>query len=804
MKLVPNEKPQISVKHPLAIIGEAPGADEEQHGRVFIGASGNILNQALNAAGILRSTCYLGNVTQVRPPGNNITRFKWSGWQIQEGLKVLRSEIQEMDPHLVVLLGATALRAAGEVRSVNNLRGTLFECRDLNSPFYGRKCLATFHPASVLRQYSQMPLFVFDLKRAAEEKDSKILNLPEPVFDLDLLPETICERLDSWPSDKPAAIDIEGGVNEEEHGGITCMSVAESAHYAFIIDFKNMGDDKRPMIWNALDRFLRRPDIPKIAQGSSYEYFCIGWKWRIPICNLKHDTMLSGWELYPELPKALGTQASIWTRRPFYKDERKVQDDRTHHIYCCKDTTTTYEIWERHQEALAEKPEALRHYEFNMSLMPQIAYVQMRGFRYDKEAAKEERNAIGVEQDELQTRIDLFNKEPLNCNSPKQLQHTLYKRMGFEPQYKLEGGRKTNKLTTDNVALLKLLKKYDSDLVYSILKWKHLDGIRKQLDIKLDRDGRIRSSYNPVGTETGRYTCYASNTGCGYNLQTTTKRLRRLFITDEGKFMFQVDLSGADGWTVAAHAAELGDARMLEDLQFGIKPARVICALYLAETESQRREIAQMSSSQLASYLQSTDIPTWLYAAAKAVQHGSSYGMGKITMSNNILRQSWKSSGEPVYVAPKDCVHLQELFFMRYIGVRRWQTWVKMQLESKGEITAASGHTRRFFGRRTDNATLQAAYSQEPQANTTYATALAAKALWYDPENRKGNGLIIEPLHQVHDSIIGQFPKDKLQWAKDKLRSYFNNPLTIANQELIIPYEGEIGLYWGDDSQGTI
>jgi len=178
--------------------------------------------------------------------------------------------------------------------------------------------------------------------------------------------------------------------------------------------------------------------------------------------------------------------------------------------------------------------------------------------------------------------------------------------------------------------------------------------------------------------------------------------------------------------------------------------------------------------------------------------------MGKITMSNNILRRSWKDSGEPVYVAPKDCELLQQLFFSRYLGVRRWQSWVKLKLETEGRLTAASGHTRRFFGRRSDNATLQAAYSQEPQANTTYATTLAALALWSDPENRQNQKLIVEPLHQVHDALIGQFPKDRKQWAIEKLRTWFDNTLTIANQQLVIPYEGECGLYWGDDSEGTI
>ena len=77
--------------------------------------------------------------------------------------------------------------------------------------------------------------------------------------------------------------------------------------------------------------------------------------------------------------------------------------------------------------------------------------------------------------------------------------------------------------------------------------------------------------------------------------------------------------------------------------------------------------------------------------------------------------------------------------------------------------------------------------------------------LVYDPENRDERGrYIIEPLHQVHDAVIGQFPIDKLDWATAKLKTYFNNPMTIAGKTLVIPYEGEYGSYWGDNSGGSL
>tara|TARA_R110002110_G_scaffold246863_1_gene463274 strand:- start:256 stop:660 length:405 start_codon:yes stop_codon:yes gene_type:complete len=128
-----------------------------------------------------------------------------------------------------------------------------------------------------------------------------------------------------------------------------------------------------------------------------------------------------------------------------------------------------------------------------------------------------------------------------------------------------------------------------------------------------------------------------------------------------------------------------------------------------------------------------------------------------------------------------------------------WQNWIKKQIMETQQLPCASGHIRRFFGRKTDNKTYQSALSHEPQANTTYATNLAMLKLWEDPENRLPDGsLIIQPLHQVHDAICVQWPEGHTDWAVRKVYQYFNNTLEIAGQEIKIPFEGECGRSWGE------
>ena len=151
---------------------------------------------------------------------------------------------------------------------------------------------------------------------------------------------------------------------------------------------------------------------------------------------------------------------------------------------------------------------------------------------------------------------------------------------------------------------------------------------------------------------------------------------------------------------------------------------------------------------------------------------------------------------------------------MRYPGLTRWHNFIQSQIQQKPFLTCASGQTRQFFGRPKEILTKAVAY--EPQANTTYATNLAMSRLWNDEDNRiqspvgralpnqtrnmraSNMQLRIMPLHQVHDALVGQFPCPDLVWSIGKIKSYFDNAITIAGQKITIPFEGGYGRSWGE------
>lgn len=801
---VPNEFPKTNRPVRVALIGEAPGHEEEVHGRPFIGSSGHLLDNILASVDLLRGSCYVGNVCQIRPPGNEISRFDWNGPEIQDGLRQLKEDLQEWRPNIVVLLGNSALRAAGRGDDkVSDYRGSLFQCTDPASPFFGMKCLPAYHPAYVLRVWGEtMPLFQHDMRRAVRQGEYPEYVPPPHDFELDLSAEQIVHRLDNWPDGVELSTDIEGGI-----WAMTCISISPAPNKGFIIDWSKFTIEEEMQVVKSLSRVLWRTNVPKTLQNSLYDNFVMAYSFKMLIRGLRDDTMLKGAEIYPELPKALDVQASIWTEQPNWKhliayskkEQKKRADEgvpewkqkRDKHFACCIDSAVTCQISRAQDGVLKGSNE--RHYRMNVELLQPLLYMELRGIKYRVDEARDELSLTNTRIAEQQTVLNIKARRELNTASPKQMVEFLYTTKAFQPIYKKEHGRNTDRLTADVEALLVLHKKYGDPVITDILKLRALDSRRKTLEVTTDPDGRVRCGYNVVGTDTHRLTCYASPTGSGDNLQTITEDLRFLYAADDDNDFAQCDLAGADGWTVAVRCALLGDRTMLDDYLFGIKPAKVIAIMYqvLKETlersnatspmEIQRAKLqvfqhfATMDRETLAKACEAVQKKSWIYFACKRVQHGTNYGMGPGTMSSQILKDSYKKESTPIYISMADCRTLQELYLQgRYKGVAKWHNWVEVQLLTKGKLTStATGHTRVFFGRKktagkTDQDTFKQILAHEPQHITTYATNQAMLALWKDPSNRLGAYFGVGSAYYM-DKIVRESGREAGQYLEARL-----------------------------------
>lgn len=812
-RTVPNEQP---VADPgtlrVAIIGEAPGEEEENHRRPFVGPSGKFLMGIMRDVGLDRTKCLMGNVCQVRPPGNRIEAFNWDGPEIQEGLKKLEEDIRIYNPNIVLCLGGTPLRASHGAGKITEWRGSLFRSNLPSSPMHSRKCMSSLHPAFVLREFSGYPLLKFDLKRAVAEGHSSDLNLPNRELITYLDPAALCYLMDTWPKGQRCSVDIEGGL-----GGWPCVSLCARPTRSITVAWAKFSDFDHGRVLQSFARLMGRSDVPKVLQNSLYDNFVLSFGYGIPIRNVVEDTMLKGWEIYCELPKGLATQTSIWTREPFYKADRKSDDKETFYRYCAKDSAVTLEICNAQDNVLSG--ESLKHYRKNVEFENCLLYMQHRGIKYDQEGANARIKIYAKAKRKYGEWLDKQAGKPLRGPKgslvPQRLTKVLYEDKKYPPQFKVtfKGNQRSKSLSSDVECILTLLKKNQKDkFLRGILRHRHFEKQIQTLSWLTDDDGRMKFSFNQFSkggdgdqegggnTTTGRLRCSASlikrnDKQVGGNGQTVNKKLRRYYIADEDYDFFQCDLAGADGWTVAAHCARLGDPTMLVDYQSGLKPAKILALLYELGAA-----VNQLDIDSLRNACRVVDSDGWLYFSSKRTQHGSNYLMGIPTMVTQVMKDSYKLSGEPIYLEHSAARTLQGLYFLRYPGLRRYHAWAESKLVADGTLVSASGQKRIFFGRRFGNYihdTVKEFLAHEPQSNTTYATDLAMLSLWNDPENRRPDGsLIIEPLHQMHDALCGQYPIRVRDWARRKIKSYFQHTLTIAGIPLVIPFEGKFGRSW--------
>lgn len=331
--------------------------------------------------------------------------------------------------------------------------------------------------------------------------------------------------------------------------------------------------------------------------------------------------------------------------------------------------------------------------------------------------------------------------------------------------------------------------------------------------------GRMHCSLNLVGSETGRVSSSKSalhtvEGRVGANMQTIpddwdledennplTQGMRDLMLADEGCYLAKCDLKGADGWTVGSYMAMLGDPTMLDDLRFGIKPAQVVAYILKhgagPTLGKNRNEIKELCKE-----IKKDD---WEYFVSKQGIWGTCYTMGPRKLAERVFIES---EGK-VNLSEKEAKEFQACIQVRY-RVTLWHRWMQRQLENQtypAKLTASNGFTRKFYGRKTE--VLGEALAHLPQVYTTYATNRAAYNLWSDPENRirlsdTACRLRVEPMHQVHDELLVQFRIEDTAWALGKIKQWFNNPIQIANQTLVIPFDGAYGTKWSMDEGAKV
>ena len=360
----------------VLFVGEAWGESEDRARAPFVGWSGKELFKTIlqaaedegpEAQSIVKSFNYgdqwldrrrpwleregvaFTNVLAFRPPENKIERIavakvdRGEDYPSELGpitkigakqlfleaqylgeLARLASEIDAVQPNLIVALGNTACWALLGTTGIGRIRGAVAETQSIGTTRLSRhyKVLPTYHPAGVLRQWSFRPVWLADLIKAWREKDYPEIRRPKRWI---LVSPTIWE-VERWTENTLSfgtpllSADIETAKRQ-----ITMISFARSASNAITIPFAktkeglgNYWADPRDEVraWRCVERLLGT--CPMLGQNFMYDMQYLAMLRLHPRKGVD-DTMLRHHSLFPEMEKGLGFLGSIYTQEASWK-----------------------------------------------------------------------------------------------------------------------------------------------------------------------------------------------------------------------------------------------------------------------------------------------------------------------------------------------------------------------------------------------------------------------------------------------------------------------------------------------------
>ena len=713
-----------SLQAPILVIGEAPGRVEQAQGRPFLGPAGKQLARWMQTAGLSRQDCYITNVLDVQPPGNNLEAVDES--EIDRGVQRLRAKIPDLQNlRCIVPCGNLALRAVLGLSGITKRRGYLYAYADGDRRI---KTIPTIHPASVLYEASATDTAEgratrrtwrlrcqADWHRIAAESRFAELDLPERachrplnVDDVKWLRSEIERNLDGV-----LVVDIETPPDRIEtvigyaKNGAPKIRKTWGLPYVKEVGFSvdpewSMTVPTTLAFWRSAKRLDEVLDqlraifalpIATSTQNGFYDW----WHLARPPFSIrprlwKYDTLAMHHLRDPAEEHSLAFQASTLLRCAEWKSDP--EDESYNGLDCCHQR----ELTDVHVQYLSQNGGAEQYEAHYRQLLMPLLDTMIRGLSIDDVV----RRARLAELARLDARYrmqlavmageDLYGKSDLSW---VKLGRFLYETLGLPKQAKRD--RKTGKVsvTTNLVTVRKLTVKYPEQMekpAEAILGARRAQK-RQQFydDAMVDCDGRSHCSYG--WTETLRLKSRTSPLSTRYKKlgashQTFDHECRDHLVADAGQVAAKVDLSQIESRQI-----------------FGETGSEELIAL--ARMPPWEHDQHSATAAQMARYLR-TEVPRQL---GKMTNHAAQRDMRGKTFAEHIL----KTTGD--VFTPEECDALLEAYFQPpYDAIRTsYFRRIRQEIVQRKRLTAACGFVWRCDEERVSEDLFRRGYSLLPQ-----------------------------------------------------------------------------------------
>lgn len=529
---------------PLLILGQAPSHMEKRQGRPLVGPSGAVLRDCMELAGVKRQDCYILNVwpEQVftQPVTGIIMDWKREPLWTKKGFtdagldlaEPTLKRLRESGSNCILALGQQALElCTGKSDRIMKWRGSpLTGLPRIN----GKKLIPTVHPAATIHGvYLWRYLIISDLAKAKAMSGTPELILPRREI---LIRPTLAEALNflrNCRREPRVASDLEV-VNHQ----ISCFSVATRIDEGMTIPLTDergayWSEGDEIAIWLAYADLMYDRNVMKVNQNMvGFDAVFMYMQNHIRVRGEIGDTMIAQSILYPEFNKGLDFIASMHTNEPYWKDEGKMWkneggDFPTFWRYCGKDSCVALEAWDV-LAAEMDRRDMWQTYNMTVELMDPLIYMTMRGLQIDADGLAETKTKIEKQIAELEDEMNSVADYPFSATSSAQCAKYFYEHKKLTP-YR----NPARNVTTDDKAMSRIFRKTnlrEAKLVQEIRNLKKLKGT--YLEIETDPDGRLRCSWNPRGTWTGRLSSSKTIKGTGSNLQNLDPRFKGFIVAD--------------------------------------------------------------------------------------------------------------------------------------------------------------------------------------------------------------------------------------------------------------------------------
>lgn len=630
----------------VMFIGQAPGREEDERGKCFVGPAGQLLLQAIKEYTL--KPAYLTNAVKCFPPGDRDPKKE----EILACRPYLEEEIRRLKPSLIVLLGNIPLKAMLGLSGITNYSGRVIE-QD------GQRYFPLLHPSYILRYPQNQAQFENHLKELR-----RVLH-KEKVKDVETVQMSVSEAIDFIGSSELLAFDYETtGITPHSVGKVRCLGLSDGKIAGWV-------DASEPGFEELAKDFLLGP-ITKISHNSVFERRCSKENFGVYPLRLKWDTYAMHFLIDENSSHQLEVLAGRYLDAPQYDIAYEMeQSGQTYATipmeklgpYCAKDTLYTYQLHEIFRKELKKDKGLMKLYRrIARPLTDVVARMEVTGAFFDKKWASKLEEILKLEMGNLH---DLFCKSNrkmlkrlglypnLNMNSSHQMRKVFVKGLKFVIFEKTKGRKESVK----EDVIEKFRSKHIS--VPKYLDWKkkftQLNNFVQKYPRFADEKGIIRASINPCFVVTGRL----SVTKPPLQAVATDPRIRGMFSSRyKHGSIASCDFKQLE---VRLVASESGETRLLKAISQGDDLHGLTASLLFGKgySKDQRNE-------------------------AKRVNFGVVYGITGYALALQINKTEDYSQG------------LIDKFFARYPNIKTWMEEQKDYVQKHGFIRSRFGRVRRL------------------------------------------------------------------------------------------------------------